>query len=61
MNDLWVALGLVLALEGTLYALAPGAAKNFVRQILDLPDTALRTGGLAALAIGVAIVWLVRG
>ncbi len=61
MSDLWVALGLVLALEGTLYALAPGAMKQAIRQMLDLPDNILRGGGIAALAIGVCIVWLVRG
>jgi hypothetical protein len=61
VSDLWVALGLVLALEGTFYALAPGAMKNLVRQMLDLPDAMLRTGGLAALVLGVVIVWLVRG
>lgn len=61
MTDLWVALGLVLALEGTLYALAPGAMKQAIRQMLDLPDHILRAGGLAALVIGVLVVWAVRG
>ncbi|WP_349357635.1 DUF2065 domain-containing protein [Stappia sp.] len=61
MSELLVALGLVLALEGTLYALAPGAMKTAIRQMLDLPDQTLRTAGLVALAAGVALVWLVRG
>ncbi|WP_186386215.1 MULTISPECIES: DUF2065 domain-containing protein [unclassified Stappia] len=61
MSDLWVALGLVLALEGALYALAPGAMKQAIRQMLELPDGVLRTGGLIAAIIGVFIVWLVRG
>lgn len=61
MSDLWVALGLVLALEGALYALAPGAMKQAIRQMLDLPEASLRTGGLIAAIIGVFIVWLVRG
>jgi len=61
VSELLVALGLVLALEGTLYALAPGAMKNAIRQMLDLPDQTLRTAGLVALAAGVALVWLVRG
>ncbi|MCC4243116.1 DUF2065 domain-containing protein [Stappia indica] len=61
MSDLWVALGLVLALEGALYALAPGAMKQAIRQMLELPEGVLRTGGLIAAIIGVFMVWLVRG
>ncbi|MBC2860425.1 MULTISPECIES: DUF2065 domain-containing protein [unclassified Stappia] len=61
MSDLWVALGLVLALEGALYALAPGGMKQAIRQMLELPEGVLRTGGLIAAIIGVFIVWLVRG
>ncbi len=61
MNDLIVALGLVLALEGTLYALAPGGMKAMMRSALKTPDQSLRTAGLIGLALGVLIVWLVRG
>ncbi|AXS41302.1 DUF2065 domain-containing protein [Breoghania sp. L-A4] len=61
MNDFLTALGLVLALEGTLYALMPGALKAFMRQALELPDQVLRLSGLGALVLGVVLVWLVRG
>ncbi len=61
MSDLLVALGLLMAIEGTLYALAPGALKAMMRQALDLPDQVLRIGGVAALAAGVLVVWLARG
>jgi uncharacterized protein len=61
MNDFLTALGLVLALEGTLYALMPGALKNFMRQALEMPDQVLRFAGLGALILGVLVVWLVRG
>ncbi|NRG17875.1 DUF2065 domain-containing protein [Rhizobiales bacterium] len=61
MSDLLSAVGLVLALEGALYAAAPGAMKNFMRQALEMPDQLLRTAGIAALAAGVFVVWLVRG
>ncbi|MDQ6987308.1 MAG: DUF2065 domain-containing protein, partial [Mariprofundaceae bacterium] len=33
MNDLWVALGLVLVLEGAAYALFPGKMIEMMRQI----------------------------
>ncbi|NVK35729.1 MAG: DUF2065 domain-containing protein [Rhodobacteraceae bacterium] len=61
MSDLIVALGLVLALEGTLYALAPGGMKSVIKAALAMSDQALRISGLASLALGVLIVWLVRG
>lgn len=61
MSEFLVAIGLVLAIEGTLYAVMPGGLKAMMRQALDMPDQALRVGGVVALAAGVLIVWLVRG
>jgi uncharacterized protein YjeT (DUF2065 family) len=61
VTELLAALGLALALEGTLYALAPTALKRAMQAMQDLPDQTLRVGGLAALFVGVMIVWLARG
>lgn len=61
MSDLFVALGLLLAIEGTLYAVAPQSLKAMMRTVLDLPDAQLRVGGVGALAVGVLVVWFVRG
>ncbi|MBM3532506.1 MAG: DUF2065 domain-containing protein [Alphaproteobacteria bacterium] len=61
MEDALLALGLVLALEGALYALFPEAMRRAMAMVLALPVDQLRLGGVAAAAIGVAIVWLVRG
>lgn len=61
MNDFITAVGLVLAIEGTLYALMPAVLKRMMAQAQDAPDQLLRLAGLAALATGVIIVWLVRG
>ncbi|WP_306261865.1 DUF2065 domain-containing protein [Pararhizobium sp. IMCC21322] len=60
MNDLLTALGLVLVIEGVLYALAPGAMKRAIQQMLPIPETRLRTGGLIAMGLGFVIVWLLR-
>jgi len=60
MSDILVAIGLVLAIEGTLYALAPGTVRAMMARMIDTPVDTLRLGGLVALAAGVAIVWLVR-
>lgn len=61
MSDLITAIALALALEGTLYALAPGGMKAMLRSMLELDDAVLRRAGLAALAGGVFIIWLIRG
>lgn len=61
LEDLVVALGLVLALEGALYAAAPGFMKDMLSRIREVPDNTFRWGGLAALIAGVVIVWAARG
>lgn len=61
MSDLAVALGLVLVIEGLLYAVFPAGMKRAVAQALALPENILRRAGLIAAASGVAIVWVVRG
>lgn len=61
MDDLWVALGLILAIEGALYALFPAGMRRVVAEVLQQPDERIRRFGLLAAALGVGIVWLVRG
>jgi uncharacterized protein YjeT (DUF2065 family) len=61
MSDLVTALGLALAIEGILYALFPDAMRKMMAQLLSQPPTVVRTSGLLAAAVGVVIVWLVRG
>ncbi|MBO6508114.1 MAG: DUF2065 domain-containing protein [Roseibium sp.] len=61
MSELITAIGLVLVLEGVLYALLPGGMKSVMRSALETPDQTLRTAGLVAAAIGVFLVWIVRG
>jgi len=61
MTDLIAAVGLVFVIEGIFYAGFPPAAKAFMRQAVDAPDSVFRSAGLSAVAIGLAIVWLVLG
>lgn len=61
MNDFLVAVGLMAVLEGLLYAAAPSLMRKGIRQMLEASDFWLRTGGVAAMAVGVAVVWAVRG
>jgi uncharacterized protein YjeT (DUF2065 family) len=61
MGDLVAALGLVLVLEGLIYGAFPAFAKRLAAEVLAIPESALRIGGIAAMAVGVVVVWLIRG
>lgn len=53
-----VALGFVFIIEGIPYAASPQAVKRFTALITSIPDRVLRGVGLAALLIGLALVYL---
>ena len=61
LADLIVAIGLAVAIEGAIYALFPDRMKKMLLQVLAMPPSTLRAGGIVAAATGVVIVWLVRG
>jgi hypothetical protein len=61
VQDFLAAMGLVLVIEGLVYGGFPGLARKLATEVLSMPENALRIAGLAAIAIGVGIVWLVRG
>lgn len=60
MRDLLTALGLVLVIEGIVYALAPEAMKRLAARSLKTPAQSLRLGGLFAACLGVMLIWLLR-
>lgn len=60
MKDFLTALGLVLVIEGALYALAPGMMKRMMAQAQRIPAATLRAAGLAAVVAGLGLVWLMR-
>tara|TARA_B100001057_G_scaffold144609_1_gene144521 strand:+ start:134 stop:322 length:189 start_codon:yes stop_codon:yes gene_type:complete len=60
IDKVLLALGLVLALEGAVYALFPTFLRRIVRGVDMVSDVQLRLGGLIALVAGVVLVWLVN-
>lgn len=58
--DLFAALALYLVLEGVLPFLNPQAMKRVLTTIATLSDRQLRLGGLASMAAGVLLLYLVR-
>jgi uncharacterized protein len=61
MSDFLVAIGLVFAIEGILFAAFPAMVKRAIAHVLETPDTTLRLIGIMSAVIGVVVVWLVRG
>jgi uncharacterized protein len=61
MRDFLVAIGLVLAIEGLIFAAIPGTAKRLAASALEAPEGALRVAGVVSALVGVLIVWLIRG
>ncbi|MDA1098606.1 MAG: DUF2065 domain-containing protein [Proteobacteria bacterium] len=60
MIDLFVVLGLILVLEGGLYAAFPAGMKRLMVVMIQQPDEALRLSGLGAATFGVGIIWVVK-
>ncbi len=55
-----LALGLVLIVEGLAYALAPSLVEQLLQALRQLPESTLRTVGMAAMAIGLLLVWIAK-
>lgn len=61
MNDLLVGVGLVLVIEGLLWALIPQLAVRMLEIAAGTPQAQLRLAGWVAVLAGLVVVWLVRG
>ena len=61
MSEVATAIGLVLVLEGALLALFPGLMRRVAEQVLQSHGDTLRVAGVVSVALGVVLVWLVRG
>jgi uncharacterized protein YjeT (DUF2065 family) len=60
MTEFLTAVALAVAIEGAVYALFPGPMRRMIARVQQMPDSALRIGGVVACALGVAGVWLAR-
>jgi uncharacterized protein YjeT (DUF2065 family) len=60
IETLLLALGLVLIVEGLVYALAPSLLERMLLALTTLSEDQRRLMGLIALALGVAMVWAAK-
>ena len=55
-----LAIGLVLVVEGLVYAIAPNLVEDLLEALRALPLETRRMLGLVAIASGVALVWIAK-
>ena len=60
MNELVIAFGLFLFIEGILYAIFPAKMKNMLKKLELLKDSQLRIGGLIFVIIGFTIIYYIK-
>jgi len=60
IENIFLALGLVLILEGLVYALAPSLVERFLIALSTLSEENRRLLGLVAMAIGLVMVWAAK-
>ncbi|ARE39347.1 Putative inner membrane protein YjeT (clustered with HflC) [Rhodovulum sp. P5] len=60
MSFIVLAIGLVLVVEGLVFALAPSRLDEALELIRQIPPDTRRMIGLGAVAAGTALVWLAR-
>lgn len=60
MTDFLVAIGLVLVIEGVLFALTPGKVQEAMRSAAETPADILRIVGLVSAVAGVIVIWAAR-
>ena len=60
MQELIIAIGLLLFIEGILYALFPSKMKSILLKAKDVKESQLRTGGLIFALIGFIIIWYMK-
>ena len=61
MSDaIWIALALLLVLEGLMPAINPGGWRRMFEQLLRLSDQQVRAIGLISMVAGLIMLWLIQ-
>ena len=60
MRELIIALGLLLFIEGILYAIFPSKMKSMLKKLELIPSGQLRTGGLVFAILGFIIIYYAK-
>ena len=58
MEELIIAFGLFLFIEGIIYAIFPAKMKSMLKKLESISDSQLRTGGLIFMILGFIIIYI---
>jgi uncharacterized protein len=56
-DTLWMALALVLVIEGLFPFVSPTGWRRMFAQLLQLPDNQIRTFGMVSISAGLLLIW----
>ena len=56
----WLALALVLVIEGLMPMISPSSWRRVFEQMLQLNDAQLRFAGMASILCGLLLIWVLR-
>jgi uncharacterized protein YjeT (DUF2065 family) len=59
-NDLWVAMALMLVLEGIVPFLSPDTLRRMLVTVIQMDNRSMHIAGLISMLAGVALLYLVR-
>ncbi|MEM9584257.1 MAG: DUF2065 domain-containing protein [Pseudomonadota bacterium] len=60
LSHILLAVGLVLVVEGLVFALAPSRLNDLLKALEQIPFETRRMLGLASVAAGVLLVWMAK-
>ena len=60
MKEMVIAIGLLLFIEGILYAIFPSKMKSMLKKLELIKDSQLRSGGLIFAVIGFLIIYYIK-
>lgn len=60
LDALWIALALLLVLEGLMPAIHPQGWRRMFTQLLQLNDQQIRQVGLVSMVLGLVLLWVLQ-
>lgn len=60
LDALWIALALLLVLEGLMPAIHPHGWRRMFTQLLQLDDQQIRQVGLVSMVLGLVLLWVLQ-
>jgi hypothetical protein len=58
--DFLIGVGVLLVIEGLLFAAAPNWMRQAMRSALVTPDNIMRAAGIGSAVAGLILIWLIR-